>query len=227
MKIGICDDNEKDLQLIYEISRDTVAELPMEYEIVKFHHGNDLLQQIQEFQLLILDIEMPDVSGIKIKDSIDITDRNCLIIFVTEYEERIKDAFGVPSFSFIEKDNMKEELPRFIVRALNILRFVYLEEAGVDSRKVMYIKAENIYCDLYLSNGRKKESRIPLKQYESLLKDFDFVRIHRSYLVNLQHVDKITDRGVHIKNNILPVSTRMRKIVVEKYNEYIFKNARF
>lgn len=227
MKIGICDDNEKDLQEMYQISRNTISGMDMECEIITFGSSVELLQRIHEMELLILDIEMPGITGIEIKEELQWEEEERLIIFVSDHEERMKAAYGIHVLSFIAKKDLKDQLPEFIEKAMYMLgRYVYLDD-GLDSRMVKYIKSDRSYCDLYLKGGETQVIRTSMKQYEKILTKVDFLRIQRSYLVNLRYVDKFTETHVYIGADKLPVSTRFSKKVHKKYRDYLVKNARY
>lgn len=227
MKVGICDNNERDLWMMYQISKDTISAMDMEYGIITFGNSVELLQQIHEMDLLVLDIEMPGITGIEIKEELQWKEKEQLIIFVSDHEERMKEAYGIHVLSFIAKKDMEELLPEFIEKAMHILgRYVYLD-GGLDSRMVRYIKADRSYCNLYLKSGETQVIRASMKQYEKILAKVDFLRIHRSYLVNLRYVDKFTGTHVYISADKLPVSTRFSKKVRQKYQDYLIKNARY
>lgn len=227
LKVGICDDNETDLQAMYQISRNTISAIGMECEIKTFGSGVELLQEIHEMDLLILDIEMPGITGIEIKEELQWEDQEHLIIFVSDHEERMNVAYGIHVLSFIPKKDMEDQLPEFIEKAMHMReRYVNLD-GKLDSRMIKYIKSARSYCDLYLKGGEMQDTRVSMKQYEKILTKVDFLRVHRSYLVNLRYVDKITETHVYIGEDKLPVATRFSKKVHQKYRDYLVKNARY
>ena len=101
MRVAICDD--------IEIYREYVEELCQRYfgndlECVNcFSSGEDLLNTKEAFDLLFLDIEMPGVDGISVKNHYEMVQKDVLIIFLTSHKERIREAFGKNVFAFLDK----------------------------------------------------------------------------------------------------------------------------
>lgn len=227
MRIGICDDDEQDLELIHTICQETYDQLGMEYEILIFNKAEDILTYKEELQLLILDIEMPGLSGLELKEMLQDEEKESIIVFVTNHDELVLSAFGIRVFGFVIKKNISMQLPRILNDVLALLSPEILLEGRISSRKVRYIKAARIYTEVYLENGKRELTRKSIQEYEQMLKDYGFMRIHKSYLLNFAWVDKITDDKVYVGEKTLPIATRLRKEVKDKYREFCWKKARY
>lgn len=211
MRIGICDDNIEDRQLIESICKKVVETLSVDCEVVGFDEGMKLLEYEKKLDILVLDIEMPEISGLEVKQRLRDLGKDCVIIFVTNHEELVFSAFGVNVHGFVRKQYLTMQLENMLTSAIEIInRFVILE-GNLDSRKIKYMKSLRVYTELFLANGEKKVTRISIKKYEEILAKAGFVRIHKSYLVNLKWVDKITEREVFVGTEILPIAIRLQK----------------
>lgn len=84
--------------------------------------------------------------------------------------------------------------------------------------EIIYAKADNNYTEIYFKNKEKLVVSKTMLFYEKMLKDFDFVRIHQSYLVNFEHVVKFDKENFVLKLNQgdeLPVSSRKKTVILE------------
>lgn len=136
-------------------------------------------------------------------------------------------AFGIHVYGFIQKKDIKMQLEKILVSAINMMERYVLVNGVLDSRGIRYIKSERVYSDLFMENGEKIVTRTPLYEYEQLLIKVGFVRTHRTYLVNLMWVDSITNQGAKMGEEIIPISTRLRKKVKSDFLLYCANNGRY
>lgn len=227
MRVGICDDSMEARHTIEAICRQVMDKMQMEYEVLQFANGKELLAAVANIDLIILDIEMPEMNGLEVKQRLQGIDGHHMIIFVTNHGELISSAFGLHVFGFIMKENLDSQLAHMIVSAIGILeQHIYLNR-DLDSRDVKYIKSTRVYCEVYLKDGTKQTLRVSLKELEKKLKIAGFIRTHRTYLVNLAYVDRISEREMYIGEDRIPVATRLRKEVIKEYQEFCERNARY
>ena len=213
----ICDDEEQSLNKIERICREIIEEKYNGITILSGKSGKEVLTYPGEIDILILDIDMPGIDGIQVKKQLQQKNRNTNIIFVTNHPERMKEAFGLWVFGFVDKDTMEDELSILLPELIDrVCRYVKIN--GVfDSREVLYLKADGPYTRLYFRKGKHQTIRKTLKELEEELERAEFVRTHRSYLVNMNEITgRITDT-VMVGEIRIPVSIRLRKKVKEAY----------
>ena len=227
MRIGVCDDNAEERQEMEKICLEVAEALSMDCEVVVFGMGSELLEYENDLDVLILDIEMPQISGLEVKQKLRELGKDTLIIYVTNHEELVFSAFGVNVHGFIRKQYLGMQLPKILTSAMEILNLYVILDGNLDSRDIKYMKSHRVYTELFLVKGEKKTTRIPLSEYEKILAKVGFVRIHKSYLVNFKWVDNITEKEIVIGSEILPIATRSQKEVKRKYQEFCEKNARY
>jgi two-component system LytT family response regulator len=161
--------------------------------------------------LVLLDIEMPGHSGLELLDFFDENEVNFSIIFTTAYSEYAIQAFRFSAVDYLlkpinpeqlaeaikrlEKQNLKLEnlkllkdnlqssqLTKIAVPAGNSLLFL-------DTSKILFIKGEGAYSEVYLADGTKNLVSRNLKNFEDIIcLDPRFVRVHKSYIANLDMV---------------------------------------
>lgn len=225
MKIGICDGSPEYSKKIYEICNEILFRWKYYCEFAIYNDGIALYEEIDKLNLIILEIEMPGIDGIEIKDRLEKIKANVPIIFVSFHTERMPSAFGRNVCGFVDKAKMEYQLEACFIRVMNSLACYIILENGIDSRLVHYIKSERSYSDLYLVSGEKVITRTSLHEYEKLLCRVGFIRTHKSYLINMYHIEMIKNNQFIVGNQIIPISVRLQKKVISNFN--MFKSARF
>lgn len=175
------------------------------------------VKAIHKYQpdFVFLDIEMPNFSGLEILDFFNEKDVNFSIIFTTAYNHYAIEALKISAVDYLLKplnmEDIKEALQRFEKKnsAFNQESFSSLKSIINDKKinkiaipegtqlhfikpeNIVYIKADNSYSELYLENGDQMIVSRSIKNFEDGLKDNPcFCRIHKSYLINTQFVEK-------------------------------------
>jgi two-component system, LytTR family, response regulator len=162
-------------------------------------------------QLLLLDIRMPELDGFELVQSLAGQGMNPYVIFVTAYSDRSMDAFGVGAIDYLLKPFDDERFARAIARAKSLIassgpagaapaqrpflaggrtRLLLAERGKVvvlAMRDIEFVQAAAKYVKIYAA-GRCYSFRQSLGELESRLDPACFVRVHRSTLVNVEHI---------------------------------------
>lgn len=227
IKIGICDDEEIDRSEIRDICIRIAKERSEKICIYEYSTAKDFLLDNKKEDILILDIEMQEMSGVELKNKLQNRGINIFIIFVSNHSEMIMSAFGLNVFGFINKNNLYAQLPEVLSSVFFLMnQYIILDEKW-DSRKILYIHSERIYNCIHLTDGTQEILRKPISKLENELDDVGFIRIHRSYLVNAMMIDRLSEEYVYLAGEKIPISIRNRRGVKEKYRLFCEKNARY
>ncbi|SER19455.1 LytR/AlgR family response regulator transcription factor [Neolewinella agarilytica] len=81
---------------------------------------------------------------------------------------------------------------------------------------ILFLKADHVYTQIFLSDGRKILHRGSLSEFLQNLNVNQFVRTHRSYIVNLRRVDGYSDEKIHIGKHVVPISRSRKKEIVQR-----------
>lgn len=95
MVVGICDDHAEERERIYKVCEVVLEQMGCPAEIALFEGASFVLQTSKKPDILILDIEMPGMTGIELKEVLQSEEGATYIIFVTDHEEMMTEAFGV------------------------------------------------------------------------------------------------------------------------------------
>ena len=224
----IVDDESSARDLLSEII--LMEELPIDI-IDKCSNLPEAIKSIRKHQpeIVFMDIEMPKYSGLQVADfQEDSWDFD--LIFTTAYSKYAIDALRLEASDYLLKPIQGKDLRACVERLekkhqLSSSSRVYLtinshkESKRLRMDEIMFIQAEGMYSVLVLQNGDKVTASKPLKGIEEQLSS-DFMRIHRSYIVNLNHVRSLSNLG----ENKLTLSNES-EIPVAKKNRVPLKTA--
>ena len=138
MVVGICDDHAEERERIYKVCEVVLEQMGCPAEIALFEGASFVLQTSKKPDILILDIEMPGMTGIELKEALQSEEGATYIIFVTDHEEMMTEAFGVHVLRFMQKENLEDKLPEALAQAIRMKHNNCIVH-GMDSQKILYI----------------------------------------------------------------------------------------
>lgn len=211
MKIAIVDDNKEFLLII----KNVLININNQLNISCFEDGFTFLKKAMEYELVFLDIDMPNIDGITLSKLL--YEHNINIIFVTAHEEKMIHAFGKNVIGFVLKDNLNNGLAKLLNDLSIQTNKPYLIIPNKQTEIKIYFE-EIVYISYYLHDVNfhlVNQSDIlvkdrNLKDFETLLND-DFMLINRSTIINLAYANNYKNGNVYLMDKKLPVSRRQAK----------------
>lgn len=169
--------------------------------------------------LLFLDIDLGAANGIEVARALRRTRPDTVLIFVTNYKEYAPEGYEVNAFRYLAKGELDGKLPAYFEDALAVccarretLELVCGgEPVSVPLPSLRYIESRGRDQHLYLQGGPRDHlvTHTTLTQLESMLAEQGFLRLHKSYLVNMAYLDTLQSTGARLTDGTpLPVSTR-------------------
>lgn len=239
IQIAICDDEELLLEEIKAETEDCLKKQQIFSMITTFTDSERLLYELEEgtlFDLFLLDIEMPGISGMELAGRIREKLPEALIIFVTAHYKYAIDAYELNIFRYVPKNQIKERLPHAVIDAVTILENQNTEFYLVSNqnrieriplKNVVYIIRDGKNAAFYLE-GAKEVFRVRKtlsKVYESLNPQ-EFVYIDRGCIINLKHLAGIANSSCTMTDGtVLAVaqsrSAELKKLLNEFWRERI------
>lgn len=232
IKIVVCDD---DLYVAEELA--SLCEKYIEFNQLNAEcvHTTDTTELFaMRPDILFLDIEMPEINGIEVKNLLEEQGRETFVIFVSSHPDSMQEAFGKNVIGFLTKPVDLNQFEMVLDKAVDFSgssRIVTLEDGSVvSSEKIVAIRVSGNYTDVSTTDGLVKNQRKTLKAWMNELEATGFIRISDSYVVNCRWVTRFSNDGkkVLVGDEIsLKVSGRRIKECREKYTEYCKKMARY
>ncbi len=218
-KIGICDDDAAQRAYLAEIVADWTRKRHHLTEVKQYSDAKAFLFEYAEekdFDILLLDIEMPEVSGIELAKTVRRENAGVQIVFVTGYYEYFSDGFDVSALHYLVKPVDAGKLLPVLDRAAENLscrqRCVLVSTPDADRKlslgDILYVEAQNVYVIVHTVRGDYR-TRSTLAKFAQQL-DETFFKVHRSYVAGLKYIMKITRSGITMTNgDQIPISRGM------------------
>lgn len=233
LRIAICDDDKNAVLAHRKMAEICLREGESVGEIQVYTNSDNLLCDITEdnffFDLILLDIEMPGVTGMEIAEKIKPFLPNVKIIFITSHIEYAIDAFELSVFRYVPKNDIDKRLPAAIRDALKLIELeegkVYTIQTNsrfekIPYREIYYIEREGKNASITTVRGVSKVRKSLQQVYEELGAE-EFIYIDRGCIVNLIHIMQIKDGMAVLNNNsVLPISRSHLQGVKEQMNAY-------
>ena len=216
ISIGIIDDEQVYLDKIKDI-------LITNFDDIKVYSYNSASKIDNDLDFILLDIDMPDIDGIIFSKQ----HRNYRIVFVTNYDTRIKKAFGPNVYGYVSKGNLEEELVEKVKEVIEVIKCDYYVTFKVNGIDINIRIDDIIYCQ-YLGNHivsivyHDKKINInnsSLKKVKEVLNEY-FIEISQD-IINKHRIINFEDRYVYLDgiNSKFEVSVRKRKLVRKSFYE--------
>jgi len=185
---------------------------------------------IEKIDLIFLDINMPEISGLSFAKSIN---KNIKIIFTTAYREYAVDGFDLQAVDYLLKPISFERLLQAINKYLdetiqverekntvltneNIESFFVRSErkmVKIDYHEILFIESLSDYIKIHLKD-KKVVTRETISNIEAKLPKKDFMRVHRSYLVSKLEIRSFTNEYIEIGKKQIPISRSYKSKVL-------------
>mgnify|MGYP001024632600 FL=1 len=236
LKIAICDDESYFREQIKEWTEKALEEQKVSrYQVDTYSSGRELLENeegISCYHAILLDIEMQEESGMQVAARIRKSDREIPLIFVTSHVEFMQEGYHVRALRYVLKNNqdqLQEAVEAIIqlVAMQEVTRSFEFREGFREIRlnRILYIESVRHTLHFYLTQGEVRTMTGKLDRIEEDLNNEEFIRIHKSYLVNYRHIQMISNYQVVLdENHILPIPRDKYRKVREVY--YCLKGGR-
>lgn len=232
---AICIDDEP---LALRLVSDYISKTPFLELAGSFDNPLDAIEFLstESVELIFVDIQMPDLNGIEFVRTLENSPK---IIFTTAYEKYALQGFKLNAIDYLLKPFSYEE---FLKAAQKARKQSELESAALPSietnsqflflkseykirrinfNDILYIEGLKDYIKVYTSGDEKPVMSLnSMKSLDQKLPEEKFMRVHRSFIVNLDKIDTIERSRIIFGKTYIPVSDQYK----EKFQEYLDKN---
>lgn len=202
MKIAVCDDSRKDRENLLCLLREYEKNKGKEFEIAEYDCGEALLENsadLQNCQIIFLDINMADLSGLEAAAAIKNLYPKILIVLVTAYMDYALDGYKVKASRFLVKDDLSISITECMDALIGeieqetwIKEFPFVEgNIKLKVNDIIYIETAKHKNVFYTQEGSYNIYK-KMDELEEELRGYGFVRIHLSFLINMRYIRKIS-----------------------------------
>lgn len=241
VKIGIVDDEqEARQQLRAEIAR-FESEYRMEFEVCEFDSAVTYLSSENNgCDILYLDIDMPQMTGMELAERIRETDTEVILIFCTNLQQFALNGYDVSALGFLVKPVQWYSFHLYLDRALKAIqkRAKQLEPARVsriiikdgpvsrvvDAADIKYVEVRQHYL---LYNLRDQETVIKtrgsMQDATGQLSPYGFVRCSSSFLVNLSYITAVSRMDIYLGQEVIPIGRAYKDAFTREFSRFLAK----
>ncbi len=238
IEIALCDDCAEDIEAVRSLAERFSSEhkdLPMRLSL--FTSAAELLENIENdsgFDLYILDVLMPEVSGMQLAEAIRGRGEHSEIVFLTNSRDYAVDAFSVFASGYLIKPVKKDNFDKTVLRAVKKLSREMSEVLTIKTKdgiqriplsKIVMIESFNHTREIILSDNSMIKTSETLSELNKQLRGHNnFYMIHRSYIANLNNsVGIVRYDLLMLGNRRIPISRSQFSAVQDMVKDYFFK----
>ncbi len=230
IRIAIVDDDERDRERLMKDLRRYEAERGVSLALCCYADGEDLVTNYRaDYDLILLDIEMRFMDGMRAAKAVRERDAEVPLIFVTNAPQYAIDGYKVRALDYLLKPvswfSLCESLDRALLhrRAREEQRITVALRGGktrLNTERLCYVEVQDHQLTYNTLDG-KFVTKGAIRDAEELLTAENFVRCNRCYIINLKYVESWQGSAVTVNGDSIQVSRRQRKSVLDALNRYM------
>jgi DNA-binding LytR/AlgR family response regulator len=234
LKIAICDDDSQELNRISSFIETYKRERNVSLTYQTFQSTTELIFKVKsgDYSILLLDILMPGINGMQAAHEIRSYDAGVKIVFLTTSPEFAIESYAVKAYDYILKPVSKDRLFA-LLDAVIAEEQIPLEGLTVKTQtgiarilfsRLAFVEIINKKLYFHLTDGSVQEVASSLTAFEEkLLARPEFIKVHRSYIVNLWQVNELRAKElITSRGKAVPISRLLYGKVREAYMRHLF-----
>ena len=223
INIAVCDDEDESLHMIQKELYHAADKLNIEIETYSYNKGKKVLDFIynekEDFDILFLDIDMPDISGLEVAKKLRQKNSDIILIFISAHEQYVFESIEYNPFRYIRKNRIEKELIPTLKAAYQRLEemqdsyiIVKTEEAEVRVKHsdIMYFETTSRKIGIHLKNGEVLLVRKTIKELYKELNHEYFIKIHSGCVANAKYIGKYSNHDITLDNGEQLIVSRTR-----------------
>lgn len=227
MDIAVCDDEAMFAYKVERLTKQYIAETGSDMSLSVFTEPAQFLDKgIKRYDIAFLDVRMGDYNGMDIATRLHAINEDIVIIFVSAYVEYAPRGFEVGAWRYLLKDQLDSTFNRYMREAIEkvkesartiIIKTTDGAQKTIKIADILYLESLEHNVIIHLQSGEYKTYGT-LSNILPLLHTSDFVRIQRSYIVNIRHVTTMRSCALTLANGQeLTCSRQLREEVLRKH----------
>lgn len=207
--LAVCDDMPIECADIAKQIENILKQFNIEFVIKQFFDGQQLLHSKENFDIIFLDIKMPQISGMDLAKKMRQRGKQSLIIFITSASEYVFEAFDVEAFQYLIKPVQNEKLKNILQKAIKRMQVdanpdfliisVDRQTKKVFLKDILYIESIGRIAKIHCHEATL-ETYEQIGILEDKLSDKFFFRCHKCFLVNLNYIEAFNKTEISLEN---------------------------
>ena len=230
LRIATVEDDANDLEALRTHLKRYEKENGLKFLITEFRDGEDIVTDYSaDYDLILMDIEMAFLNGMKAAEKIRELDKDVIIIFITNMPQYAIQGYKVNALDYMLKPISYFSFSESMGRALHRVKvqekeFITISLKGgkkkLDIAQICYVEVQD-HLLIYHTTEGSFVTKGTIRDAEGQLDAKRFFRCNRCYLVNLEYVDNYMGSDVSVNGDTIQVSRSRRKPFLDALNEYL------
>lgn len=230
IQIAVCDDDKNILELITGATKQVLADMKVPCAVECFCSVAPLKKRMKQkqFNLLLLDVDMPDEDGIHFGIAVKTQANSPDIIYISQCENRVYESFLARPIGFVRKQYFLSDMSNIMKLYVSTLRRKKTQTVcvktrdgflNVDAGDIIYVESWLNKQEMHLKSRKEPvELNSKMATLEEMLMTLNFIRIHKSYIVNYRYIARLDRTSVTLSDGTeLPLAQRRYKEVCSEY----------
>lgn len=234
MRILVCDDDGLTVQRIARLLEQHAESKGYAADIIAVANPHQAALA-DEYDIVFLDVDMPQMSGIDLAGIIHQRWPNTVIVFMTNYVQYAPEGYEVGAFRYLMKSRIPDKLTGYfdlaVKERMKRLRIVTIQINGERIRipvsNILYFESHGKIIAVHLTGNARHEYEFygNMSDLEQKLGILGFLRVHKSYLVNMEHIEIFQCKRLELKNGTrIPSSERKYADLKQRYLKWEAEN---
>lgn len=230
VRVALVEDDPRYRRELSEYLERYARESGEKFRITAFPDGAEIAEDYTaDYDIILMDIVMPYMDGMRAAESIRTLDDEVVIIFITETPQFVMRGYTVDALDYVLKPLSYFAFSQRIQRALERMkrrakRYIPVMYRGgmkkLDVSQITYIEVQD-HDLIYHTASESLLSKGSLSELERSLGEQNFFRCSKCYLVNLEHVDSVDSTSIRVGGEHIQVSRARKKALLDALNDYI------
>ncbi|WP_297517807.1 LytTR family DNA-binding domain-containing protein [uncultured Clostridium sp.] len=235
IKVAICDDEKIICNHILNILKEESKIIGEKIEFDIYNSAEEMLAKIDNYgvenYIIFLDIMLEGMNGVELGKLLKQINENVQIVFITSSMDFVLDGYDVGAYNYLlkplDETKLRKVFSDLVLKNIKVKKEIFTvtkkaEIINFEISDILYFEINNRILTLYYEGG-SIEFYEKIEDIQKQLEDKNFIRPHRSYLVNLEHVFKVTKNEVILKNGKAIKISRLKVAQIkEEFMEFIY-----
>jgi DNA-binding LytR/AlgR family response regulator len=232
LRVALCEDTPVDAETL--IALIDLSGTP--YQLDSFLSGEALLEvfEKEKYDLIFLDVYMNKLTGIETAERIRDVDTQVVIVFTTTSDDFTREGYRLNAYKYLLKPLVEED----VVDALELATLKRDKAQGatlaivtdnipvfIPFNDIIFVESSNRKSLIYTTN-ESYATTMTIDALEKLLPPPRFLRSHRSFVVNLDHVDDLEEDFIMDNGEVAYIAVKNHRKIKHAYDDYLFSSAR-
>jgi DNA-binding LytR/AlgR family response regulator len=233
LKVAICEDTKAEREALCAL----IEESKREVEIHCFPSGESFLEVFTpgSYDLIFLDVYMGEISGVQVAEKIRDDDTQVVVVFTTTSEDFTRESYRLNAYKYMLKpvsyDDVLDSLELATVkrdRAKGAAVQIVCDGEPVTMAlaDIVFVEANNRRSIFKMTDGASFSTTTTIDALEKLLPSPQFLRSHRAYIVNLDHVVDVDEDFIMDNDMRAYIRVKDFRKIKHAYDDYIFSSVR-